>query len=599
MKPMVVGIGGAGGNILKKFLETQDVQLPAIRLGEHLAFGNAKGIWLDSATQDTQDQTFFGNLKEGNYPGYLICHEMISADSPFKKWIKDTYGFDLKAQGYDRRAEYLKGIFEVFEIENVKEMARKEFNKEDNPLPGYMWKEGIRPFTILGLRAGTNSGTKAAPASVAESDGSKPKFAALQNIRTSLGPISALINKNKEGSCGQEMQNKLCDSILFLASLGGGTGTGFINPITSYVRREEKVFPFFALGILTEKGEDARQTKTGQRNLGATIAMYDLLTKPAGEGLDALIVIDNEVLRRRYGKNNFNANDSAIFSSMKPLFDLRNYPGSKLQDDAPAIKRVFWDADKDDIVKDENGKTILLPPILVPCYYSHSESNGGERSLVEHALSEECRLFPCTPSKADRAYVFTRGYVNAEKIKFAIKNLTGITEDHINVYRKLGDGFGGDILILLRNPYGGKAGEQNKKENGNDLTFESRVYDLIESAVNYIDTDETNILNYLGYSDLTKKYLGNYFYGSGGLRNELKKALQRIADGKKPIFIKPLKIFSDDRTSSATDASDPKKREIKQIDNKEFEELFEKKFKDMLARPEFNQRIKEIAKGGT
>ncbi|MCX6673568.1 MAG: hypothetical protein NTY37_07300 [Methanothrix sp.] len=686
MKPMVVGIGGAGGNILGKFLETQDVQLPVFRLGEHLAFGNAKGIWLDSATQDTQDQTYFGNLEEGKYPGYLICHGMISAGSPFKKWIKDTYGFDLKAQGYDRRAEYLKGIFEVFEIEKVKAMARKEFNKEDNPLPGYMWKVGIRPFTVLGMRAGASSGMKADPASVAASEDNKSKFAVLKNIGSSLGSIGALMNKNKEASCGPEMQNKLCDSILFLASLGGGTGTGFINPITSYVRREEKAFPFFALGILTEKGDDARQAKEGQRNLGATIAMYDLLTKPAGEGLDALIVIDNEVLRRRYGKGNFNANDSAIYASMKPMFDLRNYPGAKLQDDAPAMKRVFWDADADDVVKDENGKTILLPPILVPCYYSHGESDGGEKSLVEHALSEECRLFPCTPSKADRAYVFARGYVNAEKVKSAIKDLTGIAEDHTNVYRKLGNGFGEDILILLRNPYGGKAGEQNKKQNGNDLTFESRLYDLIDSAIRYIETNEINIIDYLGYSDLTKKYLRNYLYGSGGLREELKKALKRIEEGKKPIFIKQLNIFpklfrwneipgndngiliefltqkfgidwikteniekigssktikvsneknslslklndknlevileiDDGRTdrfiakmennvlniyldfedSSAAVTSDPTKRESKEIDNKEFEELFEKKFQDMLARPEFNQKVKEIAKGG-
>ncbi len=590
MKPMVVGIGGAGGNILKKFLETQDVRLP-ICLGEHLAFGNAKGIWLDSATQDTQDQKYFGSLEEGKYPGYLICHGMISADSSFKKWIKDIYGLDLKAQGYDRRAEYLKAIFEVFDIDKVREMARKEFNNEDNPLPGYMWKNGIRPFTVLRPKAGAGSNIGKAPVSVADTPDNKSKFAALQKFGSSLGSIGALMNKDNDASCSPEMQNRLCDSILFLASLGGGTGTGFINPITSYVRREEKAFPFFALGILTEKGDDARQAKEGQRNLGAAIAMYDLLTKPAGDGLDALIVIDNAVLERKYGRSNFEANDNAIYTSMKPMFDLRNYPGTKLQDDAPAIKRVFWDADEDDRVEDENGKVNLLPPILVPCYYSCAESNGGEKSMVEHALSEECRLFPCTPSKADRAYVFTRGYVNAEKIKITIKDLTGITEDHINVYRKLGNGFGEDILILLRNPYGGKAGEQNKKENGNDLTFESRVYDLIESAVNYIDTDETNILNYLGYSDLTKKYLRNYFYGSGGLREELNKALQRIADGKKPIFTKQLKIFSEARSGSQSILHDPTTQESKPMDRKEIEEMLQKMLQEMLTRPEFREKI--------
>jgi hypothetical protein len=598
MKPMVVGIGGAGGNILKKFLETQDVQLP-ICLGEHLAFGNAKGIWLDSATQDTQDQKYFGSLEEGKYPGYLICHGMISADSSFKKWIKDTYGLDLKAQGYDRRAEYLKAIFEVFDIENVREMARKEFHKEDNPLPGYMWKKGIRPFTVLRPKAGASSKTGKASASVAETSDNKSKFAALQKIGSSLGSIGALMNKDKDASCSPEMQSRLCDSILFLASLGGGTGTGFINPITSYVRREEKAFPFFALGILTEKGDDARQAKEGQRNLGAAIALYDLLTKPAGDGLDALIVIDNAVLERKYGRANFEANDNAIYTSMKPMFDLRNYPGTKLQDDAPAIKRVFWDADEDDRVEDENGKVILLPPILVPCYYSQAGSNGGERDMVEHALSEECRLFPCTPSKADRAYVFTRGYVSAEKIKSAIKDLTGITEEQTKVYRKLGNGFGEDILILLRNPYGGKAGEQNQKRDGKDLTFESRVYDLIESAINYIDTNETNIINYLGYSDLTKKYLKNYFYGSGGLREELKKSLKRIADGKKPIFVKQLKIFSESRSGSEAIVHDPAKQGLKQVEEKEIEELVEKKLQEMLTRPEFKEKIVEMAKGGS
>jgi len=593
MKPMVVGIGGAGGNILKKFLETQDVQLP-ICLGEHLAFGNAKGIWLDSATQDTQDQKYFGKLDDGKYPGYMISHEAISADSPFRKWIKDIYGLDLKVQGYDRRAEYLKAIFEVFDIENVREMARKEFDREDNPLPGYMWKKGIRLFTVLRPKDGNGSKLNRAPASGDETAENKSKIVFLQKIGSLMGFASTLMNKNKDASCSAEMKDKLCDSILFLASLGGGTGTGFINPITSYVRREEKGFPFFALGILTEKGDDTRHAKEGQRNLGAAIAMYDLLTKPAGDGLDALIVIDNEILVRRYGKNNFEANDQAIYASMKPLFDLRNYPGSKLQDDAPAIKRVFWDADKDDRVMDENGKVILLPPVLVPCYYSHAGSECSERVLVENALSEDCRLFPCIPSKADRAYVFTRGYVNDERIKSAIKELTGIAEEHTKVYRKLGNS-GEDILILLRNPYGGKAGEQDKKDkDGRDLTFESRIYGLIDSAVNYIDTNETNIINYLGYSDLTKKYLETYFYANGGLRDELKKSLQRIADGKKPIFIKPLKIFSEPQSDPNVIIHDITKQEPKHVDKKEIEEIVEKKLQEMLTQPEFKEKIQRV-----
>ncbi|VVB71670.1 Tubulin-like protein CetZ [uncultured archaeon] len=589
MKPMVVGIGGAGGNILKKFLETQDVHLPVAPLGEHLAFGDAKGVWLDSATQDTQDQTYFGNLDEGMYPGYLICHGMISADSPLKIWIKNTYGFDLKAQGYDRRAEYLKGIFEVFELEKVKEMARKEFNQEDNPLPGYMWKVGIRPFTVLGRKTEMNFAASAAFAD------SKDKNPTRKKIASVLGSMSLSMN-NRGDSCSGKMQKKLCDSILFLASLGGGTGTGFINPITSYVRREEKVFPIFSLGILTEKGEDARKAGAGQRNLGATIALYDLLTKPAGEGIDALIIIDNEILKNRC-LGNFGAMDNTIYSCMKPLLDLRNYPGAKLQDDAPAMKRVFWDADLDDVITDEDGLKFLLPPILVPCYYKRSGSNGGERSLVEHALSEEGRLFPCTPSRADRAYVFTRGYVKADAIASAIEDLTGIERSNAKIYRKLGNGSSDDILILLRNPYGGTPGEQNKKENKKDLSFESRIYDVIASAIDYIDNNDANIIDFLGYSDLTKGYLRHYFYERGGLRDELKKSLQRIADGKKPIFIKQLKIFSEDQTNSSSFEPDPNRRNTKEADEKALAALLEEKLREMLKKPEIRQIVQNIANG--
>jgi hypothetical protein len=532
VRPVIVGLGGAGGNIGRQFLENLDVGSPISFGGGHLAFGEIKGVWIESASYDTQDQEFFGPVENGKYPGYIIIHGGVDVESKTSQYIRDIYGLDIKRPGFDRMTEYPKMIQEIFENDVVvRELALAEFGSEDNPLSSYAWHVGIKPLTVL----------SSFKLSLKNTDKIEQNLDALLSMSYIGKRLAKTVNSADKRSYHS---SDLCDSILFVASLGGGTGMGFINPITSYGRREEKAFPIFALGILTEKGFDARKTLEGKRNLGAIIAMYDLLTKPAGEGLDALIVIDNEVLKRRYGNANFNANDRAIFSSMKPLFDPTNYPGAKLQYDAPAMRRVFWDTDADNIVKDENGRTILLPPILVPCYYSHIESNGDERSMVEHALSEECRLFPCTPYKADRAYVFTVGYFNSEKVKFAIEDLTGITEDHINVYRKLGNGFGEDILILLRNPYGGKAGEQNKKENGKDLTFESRVYDLIGSAINYIDTNEINNIDYVGYSDLTKKYLRNYFYGSGGLRDELCNCLGRLERGERPIFRNPLKIFT-------------------------------------------------------
>jgi hypothetical protein len=116
-------------------------------------------------------------------------------------WIRS------KGSGFDRRAEYLKGIFEVFEFDpELKAKCDNEFKGYENPLSGYMWQEGIRPFTIIatGKSAGSANGTG------------------------SMLPKGLHINIFSTGN-GHNLK-KLCDSILFIASLGGGTGTGFINP---------------------------------------------------------------------------------------------------------------------------------------------------------------------------------------------------------------------------------------------------------------------------------------------------------------------------------------------------------------------------------
>lgn len=585
MRPLIVGIGGAGGNILKQFLQSQDVSLPIGSFGEHLAFGNAKGVWLDSATQDAQQQDFYGDLENSKYPGYLICHREILKDSPLRKWVMDKYGLDLKAQGYDRRAEYLKGIFEVFGLEEAKKMARKEFDGEANPLPAYMWKRGISPFTVvsLGVGASTLSGIKPAIAGKGEevSEGG--------GILNSLKSIPSASKNSNRDSTEESQSKELCDSILFVASLGGGTGTGFINPITAYVRRKEVAFPIFALGILTETGKESRKTAEGQRNLGATIAMYDLLTKPAGEGIDSLIVIDNQVLKEKH-KGDFKSIDRDIYSSLRPLLDIRNYPGAKLQDDAPAMRRVFLDADQDDILTGEDGSSFLPTPILVPCYHSHSGARGGERSLVEHALQEGSRLFPCVPDRADRAFVFTRGFVKEKEIKEAIDEFTDEKITKIEVYRKLGNGGSEDILILLRNPYGGVAGEQGKEG-----TLESRIYDIVDSAIEYIENEETNIIDGKGYTPLTKENLRNYFYGPGGMREELVKVKGRVVEGKKPIFLnrQPPSIFS------KKNLAEKEHEEVVKgsAEAKEVEMLVQKEIRRLLGTPEFDQRVREIVKG--
>ncbi len=567
MKPCVVGIGGAGGNILKQFLQSQDVVISINPLSEPLAYGEVKGLWLESASQDAQGQSYYGNLTKRRYPGYLICHGMIGESSDTRSYVADTYGFDLKAPGFDRRAEYLKGIFEVFEFDSeLKDKCSGEFKGYENPLSGYMWKEGIRPFTIIA------TGKSA-------------------------------------GSAGGISSTKLCDSILFVASLGGGTGTGFINPITSYVRSEEPIFPILALGILTEKGEDKRKAKEGQRDLGAVIAMYDLLTKESGTGIDGLILVDNQILVGKFDRN-YPAMDACIYGALKPILDLRNYPGDQLQDDSPAIRRVLWEVDALDAGKgkaqknsDKNGKTPeetkLLPSVLVPCYHIQPDYIGDVTTLVEGALGKaeslfplgnDGRLFPCDPSKADRALVFTRGFFSPIEIRDAVSKRTGLDEDKIKIYRKLGDSKNEDMLILLRNPYGGT--QDGHKRQG---TLEWRFHDIITESLKYIEENETNILGFQSYKQVTKEKLRNYFYGENGLKDELYNCLDRLENGERPIFRRPIRIFGNGgQTPAGSGTNYISGQDVPVEDKTKLRALVKEELKEILRSEDCRRRIKEI-----
>jgi hypothetical protein len=594
MRPCIVGIGGAGGNILRQFLQSQDVNL-VVQLGEHLAFGDVKGVWLDSASQDVQRQRFYGGLELGSYPGYLICHDVIDAGSATRSYVMERYGFDLKAQGYDRRAEYLKGIFELFEYDpELADIASKEFDGEKSPLPSYIWKRGIRPFTTISKKAGRNDRSEIDEARGGESSQS-------QLLRALDGLAEGL-----RGTRGSQPA-RLCDSILFIASLGGGTGTGFINPITSYVRSEELAFPIFAMGVLTEKGTEARHATEGQRDLGAVIALYDLLTKPPGTGIDGLIVVDNQVLVDRFQKN-FPAIDRAIYRAMRPLLDLRSYPGEELQDDALAMRRVFWEADGSNgsprrqrtmpslneegelieagEIQTQKESTILLPPLLVPCYFCRHGVSGSADSLVDRVLARKSRLFPCQPDRAERAYVFARGFFRSEDIKRAVSARTGMSQDKVKVYRKIGDGRSEDMLILLRNPYGGSAGAHKDKE-----TLEGRVHEVIGQAIRYMEDDHENILGYLGYCDFTKEHLESYFYGNGGLKEELLRSLQRLEEGKKPIFSRPLSIFKGETVTAAA-------AETEASDKGRLRDMVKKELADMLKSEECRSKIREMISSG-
>jgi hypothetical protein len=508
MRLCIVGIGGCGGHLAERFLKNQDVAILKKSLGEHVSFGGVKGLWLEADVQETENQNFFGSLERGCYPGVFIPHDVIGSESKTSKLIVDRYGYDVKKQGFMRQAEFLKAIFEIFESdEEVKRAALSEHESE-NPILRAAW-DRIYPFTTL------------------------------------AGP--------KDNNNGSEM----CDGILFIVSFGGGTGTGFVNPITRYIRGERPAYPVFVLGVLTEEGTDPQQrAKEAKRDLSATISIYDLLTKRVGVGVDGVIVIDNQIMVEKFGQD-YSAIDDYIHQAMRPFVAGRHYPG----EDPPSLA-----------MREKFIEGLDRPPILVPCYWREKRRKDPEENLVKKALFEG-RLFGCDPTRADRAYVFSRGFVSLDKIVGAVARQTGLAEDRIEPWRKLGVNHADEILILLRNPYGEERGCEVK---GN---LEYRLHRVIRMALRYMDDSESNLVQE-GMPNLTKRALEDYFYGDDGVRDRLKEGLKRIEEGKKPFFLNERNIFG--RSAQESGVSELHRGDQK-VGDEEIRRLVEEEVRRVLA----------------
>jgi hypothetical protein len=337
----------------------------------------------------------------------------------------------------------------------------------------------------------------------------------------------------------------VCDGILFVVSFGGGTGTGFINPIINNIRNMGKAeYPVFTLGILTEPGDyadTAQFSESSRRNLAAISAIYDLLTN--SKGANGVIIVDNEILLERYGNDYISAN-KFIHKMMQPMVAARDYP-----EELPPSQAVAQRA----------SGGLSRPPIFVPLFASLPRSSNPEEALIKKALSEEGRLFGCTPEKADFAFVFCRGFIDSDKIRTILSKETGILPESIWPVRKMGEG-NNEILILLRNPYGGDPNAYMKVG-----TLENRFCTVIAQALQYIkehpedlfyegkqeekDKKDDKPSEQVKLTALSKEALKTFFFGpngsnqTSGLVFELNMARKRIKDGEKPFFINPLRIF--------------------------------------------------------
>lgn len=501
MKLCIAGIGGAGGKITQEFLGNEDLNfqlLSSITGAEYISLGRIQGIWLEADKNDAKNiQHFFGDMTEGCYPCFYIPHDVVADGCAVHVAVREKYGYDVKKQGFVRDAQYLKAIFDIFDTDKaIQAVVAKTMNKEmvesaggngaPNPIFDSAWN-AIRDFTTLG-----------------------------------------------EGEC---------DGILFVVSFGGGTGTGFINPIINHIRKEGKAdYPVFALGILTELGDfadKAQFSKEGRRNLAAISAIYDLLTKAGGA--NGVIIIDNQILLERYGNDYVSAN-KFIHKMMQPIVAARDYP-----EEVPPGQAIAQ----------HSSRGLSRPPIFVPLFASLPRSINPEEALIKKALSEEGKLFGCSPEKADFAMVFCRGFIDSEKIRAILFEETGILPERIWPMRKMGGG-NNEILILLRNPYGG-----DPKAYLKEATLENRFCRVISLALQYISQYPEDLF-YEGKSvgnrgeksseqirltEKSKEALKQFFFGldgsgkTSGFAFELKEARKRLRDGEKPFFINPLRIF--------------------------------------------------------
>lgn len=508
MKLCIVGIGGAGGKITQEFLGNADLDfqlLSRITEAEYVSPGMIQGIWLEADKNDAKNiQHFFGDLNDGCYPCFYIPHDAVADGCEVHRMVREKYGYDVKKQGFVRDAQYLKSIFEIFDTdEQIQETVNRTMTKE-----------------MVESKGGASNGN--GPSSI---QAPNPIFDSAWNVIRDFTTLG-------KGEC---------DGILFIVSFGGGTGTGFINPIINHIRNEGKAdYPVFVLGVLTELGDfadKAQFSKEGRRNLAAISALYDLLTK--GSGTNGVIIVDNEILLKNFGKDFASAN-RFIHKIMQPIVAARDYP-----DEIPPSQAIAQ----------HSSGGLRRPPIYVPLYASMPRSKNPEEALVRKALSEEGRLFGCTPEKADFAMVFCRGFIDSEKIREALSKETGIAALNIWPMRKMGEGEN-EILILLRNPYGG-----DPKAYLNDNTLEGRFCKVITLALQYIrqrpedlfyegkEKEKSGKADQVRLTEQSKHALKTFFFGldgsgkTSGFVFELNEARKRLRDGEKPFFINPLRIF--------------------------------------------------------
>ena len=269
---------------------------------------------------------------------------------------------------------------------------------------------------------------------------------------------------------------------------------------------------------------------------------------------------------------------------MQPMVAARDYP-----DEIPPSQAIAQ----------HSSGGLSRPPIFVPLFASLPRSTNPEEALIKKALSEEGKLFGCSPEQADFAFVFCRGFIDSEKIREILSRETSIPPERIWPMRKMGEG-NNEILILLRNPYGG-----DPKAYLKEGTLENRFCKVITMALQYISQHPEDLFyegkqeekgkkdgkpaEQVRLTEASKEALKMFFFGPDGMDKdgfgktsgfafELKEARRRLRDGEKPFFHNPLRIFYKEAKTEDDFKSkipEPDKDDIARAVDKRIRELIE------------------------
>ena len=272
--------------------------------------------------------------------------------------------------------------------------------------------------------------------------------------------IEKVRNKIVRGIAEKIFKNLVPDgdyeSILFTVAFGGGTGTGIINPISEILRKRTGA-SIYALGALSESVEyDIKKFPLSRRCFNTSWALRNLLIKTRREGVDAVFLVDNDVLSGKREEKN-----RRIFESLFPMINPRK------------LDEGFIGTD----LRDKLTVGIGMPQVIVPCYYA-ANNDRGVRDLLDRAV--ENKLMECDHTKADSVIVFTSllSLEEKEEIVKWVKEETiekgneKISEEKIHVCSVWNSKR--EVLMLLRNPYG------SEKD-----PFYDRLSDIINNAKEY------------------------------------------------------------------------------------------------------------------